>query len=47
MFSLALMQRTESRNPYQKDADAAPIMAQDELVHAEVVRLLAQKLAFA
>lgn len=43
VFSLALMQRTESRNPYQKDADAAPIMAQDELVHAEVVRLLAQK----
>jgi VIT1/CCC1 family predicted Fe2+/Mn2+ transporter/bacterioferritin-associated ferredoxin len=43
VFVLALAQRAESRSPYQDDADATRTMAADELVHAEVVRGLAER----
>ncbi|NHU85260.1 rubrerythrin family protein [Kocuria sp. JC486] len=41
VFVLALLQRAESRSPYDGDADAPPAMAADEAVHEEIVRALA------
>jgi vacuolar iron transporter family protein len=41
VFVLALAQRAESRSPYEKDDDATPRMAADELIHEEVIRGLA------
>lgn len=41
VFVLALLQRAESRSPYQDDADASPSMAADEAIHEEIVRALA------
>lgn len=41
VFTLALVQRAESRSPYDQDADATPAMAADERIHEEVVRALA------
>ncbi|WP_052209484.1 VIT1/CCC1 transporter family protein [Kocuria sp. ZOR0020] len=41
VFVLALLQRAESRSPYQEDADASPAMAADEAIHEEIVRALA------
>lgn len=43
IFVLALVQRAESRSPYDADTDATPAMAADERVHAEVVRALAAR----
>lgn len=43
VFVLALMQRAESRSPYDADADATPAMAADERIHEEVVRGLASR----
>lgn len=43
VFTLALMQTAESRNPYLKDEDASPQIAADERIHAEVVRGLATR----
>jgi len=43
VFVLALAQRSESRSPYEKDADATPAMAADERIHEEVVRGLAAR----
>ncbi|THG33147.1 VIT1/CCC1 transporter family protein [Naasia lichenicola] len=43
VFVLALMQRSESRSPYEADADATDSMAADERIHAEVVRGLAER----
>ncbi|GAB7189935.1 VIT1/CCC1 transporter family protein [Kineococcus sp. NUM-3379] len=41
VFVLALLQRAESRSPYEGDADATEAMAADERIHGEVVRGLA------
>lgn len=41
VFVLALLQRAESRSPYETDADASPAMAADEAIHEEIVRALA------
>ncbi|KAA9394690.1 rubrerythrin family protein [Kocuria coralli] len=41
VFVLALIQRAESRSPYDKDEDASPAMAADEAIHEEIVRALA------
>ena len=43
VFTLALMQTAESRNPYVKDEDASSQIAADERIHAEVVRGLAAR----
>ncbi|RSZ62426.1 rubrerythrin family protein [Corynebacterium hylobatis] len=43
VFTLALMQTAEARNPYVKDEDASPQIAADERIHAEVVRGLAAR----
>jgi len=43
VFVLALAQRSESRSPYEKDADATAAMAADERIHEEVVRGLAAR----
>ena len=43
VFVLALVQRAESRTPYEADVDATPAMAADERVHEEVVRGLAAR----
>lgn len=43
VFILALMQRAESRSPYDSDADATRAMAADERIHEEVVRGLAAR----
>ena len=43
VFVLALMQRTESRSPYESDADATDAMAADERLHEEIVRGLAAR----
>lgn len=43
VFTLALMQRAESRTPYAADADALNSMAADERIHEEVVRGLAAR----
>ena len=43
VFVLALAQRAEGRSPYDRDADATPAMAADELIHEEVVRGLAAR----
>ncbi|MBG6237375.1 VIT1/CCC1 family predicted Fe2+/Mn2+ transporter [Mycetocola sp. CAN_C7] len=43
VFVLALMQRTESRSPYEADADATDAMAADERLHEEIVRGLAAR----
>jgi VIT1/CCC1 family predicted Fe2+/Mn2+ transporter len=43
VFVLALAQRAEGRSPYERDADATPAMAADELIHEEVVRGLAAR----
>lgn len=41
VFVLALLQRAESRSPYDDDQDASPAMAADEAIHEEIVRALA------
>ncbi len=43
IFVLALMQRAESRSPYEDDADATETMAADERIHGEVLRGLAAR----
>jgi VIT1/CCC1 family predicted Fe2+/Mn2+ transporter len=43
VFTLALVQRAESRSPYDRDSDATPAMAADERIHEEVVRALAAR----
>jgi VIT1/CCC1 family predicted Fe2+/Mn2+ transporter len=43
VFVLALMQRAETRSPYEGDEDALPAMAADERIHGEVVRGLAER----
>ncbi len=43
VFVLALVQRAESRSPYDDDAHATARMAADERVHEEVVRGLAAR----
>jgi VIT1/CCC1 family predicted Fe2+/Mn2+ transporter len=43
VFTLALMQRAESRTPYAADEDATDSMAADERIHEEVVRGLAAR----
>ena len=43
VFVLALMQRAESRSPYETDADASQTMAADERIHGEVLRGLAAR----
>ncbi|WP_307807506.1 VIT1/CCC1 family protein [Naasia sp. SYSU D00948] len=43
VFTLALMQRAESRTPYAADDDATDSMAADERIHEEVVRGLAAR----
>ena len=43
VFVLALVQRAETRSPYNADADATPAMAADERIHEEVVRGLAAR----
>jgi len=43
VFVLALAQRSESRSPYDTDADATAAMAADERIHGEVVRGLASR----
>ena len=43
VFVLALVQRAESRTPYEADVDATLAMAADERVHEEVVRGLAAR----
>jgi VIT1/CCC1 family predicted Fe2+/Mn2+ transporter len=43
VFVLALVQRAESRSPYQADPDATAEMAADEQIHEEVVRALAER----
>ncbi|MBF4460240.1 MULTISPECIES: VIT1/CCC1 transporter family protein [unclassified Pseudoclavibacter] len=43
LFVLALIQRAESRSPYEREADATPEMAADERIHEEVVRGLAMR----
>ena len=41
VFALALVQRSEQRNAYERESDATDRMAADEQVHGEVVRSLA------
>jgi len=41
VFVLALLQRAESRSPYEREQDASDAMAADEAVHEEIVRALA------
>lgn len=41
VFVLALIQRAESRSPYERDEDASDAMAADEAVHEEIIRALA------
>jgi len=43
VFVLALVQRAETRSPYDTDLDATRAMAADEKVHEEVVRALAAR----
>jgi VIT1/CCC1 family predicted Fe2+/Mn2+ transporter len=43
VFTLALIQRAESRSDYEADADATRAMAADERIHEEVVRSLASR----
>jgi vacuolar iron transporter family protein len=43
VFVLALMQRAESRSPYEDDDHATDAMAADEQIHEEVVRALATR----
>jgi VIT1/CCC1 family predicted Fe2+/Mn2+ transporter len=43
VFVLALLQRAESRSPYQDDPDATSSMAADERLHGEVIRSLAER----
>lgn len=43
VFVLALAQRAEHRSPYGSEADATDAMAADEVIHAEVVRGLAER----
>jgi len=43
VFTLALVQRAESRSEYEADADATAAMAADERIHEEVVRSLATR----
>ncbi|MDP9435626.1 MAG: VIT1/CCC1 transporter family protein [Actinomycetota bacterium] len=43
VFVLALVQRAESRTPYEGDTDATAAMAADERVHEEIVRGLAAR----
>ncbi len=43
VFILAMMQRAESRSPYEDDPNALESMAADERVHGEVVRALASE----
>jgi VIT1/CCC1 family predicted Fe2+/Mn2+ transporter len=43
VFILALMQRAESRTPYDDDVHATKTMAADERIHEEVVRALAAR----
>jgi vacuolar iron transporter family protein len=43
IFVLALMQRAESRSPYEDDVDATDTMAADERIHGEVLRGLAAR----
>ncbi|MFI7581101.1 VIT1/CCC1 transporter family protein [Kocuria kalidii] len=43
VFVLALMQRAESRSPYEADLHATDAMAADEQIHEEVVRALATR----
>lgn len=43
VFVLALVQRAESRSPYDTDPDATAEMAADEQIHEEVVRALAER----
>jgi VIT1/CCC1 family predicted Fe2+/Mn2+ transporter len=43
VFVLALMQRAESRSPYESDSDATAAMAADERIHGEVLRGLAAR----
>ena len=43
VFVLALMQRAESRSPYEADLHATDAMAADEQIHEEVVRALAAR----
>lgn len=43
VFTLALVQRAESRSAYEADADATAAMAADERIHEEVVRSLATR----
>lgn len=43
VFVLALVQRAESRSPYDTDSDATRAMAADERIHEEVVRALAAR----
>lgn len=38
---LALLQRAESRSPYEREQDASDAMAADEAVHEEIIRALA------
>ena len=41
VFVLALLQRAESRSPYERELDASDAMAADEAVHEEIIRALA------
>jgi VIT1/CCC1 family predicted Fe2+/Mn2+ transporter len=41
VFVLALLQRAESRSPYDQEQDASDAMAADEAVHEEIIRALA------
>ncbi|TWP35099.1 VIT1/CCC1 transporter family protein [Leekyejoonella antrihumi] len=41
VFVLALVQRAETRSPYDSEPDATPEMAADERIHVEVIRGLA------
>ena len=43
VFVLALVQRSETRSPYDTDSDATRAMAADERMHEEVVRGLAAR----
>lgn len=43
VFVLALLQRAETRSPYDTDPDATSSMAADERLHGEVVRSLAER----
>ena len=43
VFTLALVQRAESRSDYEADDDATAAMAADERIHEEIVRSLATR----